>query len=522
MRVVSAVVLALGGALRLRQYLANRALWLDELQLTSNIVDRSYRELLRPLSSHQGAPVGWLFAEKSVIGLLGTSEMTLRLIPCVLSIASLVLFFLLTRRWLGGLAQVVACTLFAFSPNLINYAAQVKQYGTDVFFVVLVLLLSTLVDDKPTTARIALWATLSTLAMWCSHAALITLAACGLVLLVRVASRERANPNPRKTLAAMLAASFLFAFSLVVEYQVNLRAISEDADLVAYWRRGSPPLPFTFHGDVTWLWHALQFLMTSPFGFAIPRLALLLLFVGAILFVAYRGGGALIVIAPIVAAIVLSLAGKYPLHERLALYLEPCVFIAMAAFADLWARRGLRAVAVAGVVGLVFVGATPVADAASVAWKPTDITDSRGPFAFVAAHWQPGDALYIEGPWAYPAYDYYGVKYHLTLSGRFDVRRPPCVEEPQLHGLAGYRRVWFVLTHRGGTAPPDRNTIYRSYFAGVGTPVAAYNGYGQAAAYLYDIRHVHSAVAGLPTWIPGGCVSIARVAGRHSKTASST
>lgn len=505
MRVMSAVVLALGGALRLRQYLANRALWLDELELSSNIVNRSYRDLLRPLSSHQAAPVGWLFAEKSVIGLIGTSEMTLRLVPCILSIAALGLFYLLTRRWLGGLAQVVACTLFAFSPDLISYAAQVKQYGTDVFFVVLVLLLSTRVDDKPTTPLIALWATLSTLAMWCSHAALITLAACGLVLLIRIASRARA------ALAPMIAASLVFALSFALEYLVNLRAISENADLVAYWRRGSPPLPYSVHGDVTWLWRALQFLMTNPFGFASPRLALLLVFAGAIVFVARRDGGAVIVIAPIVAAIVLSLAGKYPLHERLVLYLEPCVFIAMAALADLWARRRLNAIAVVGLVGLVFVGAAPVADAASVAWSPTDITDSRGPFAFVAAHWQPGDTLYIDSPWTFPAYEYYGARYHLTLSGTFAVQKPPCLDQPRLNGLTGYRRVWFVLTHRGSTEPPDRNTIYRSHFAGVGTPIAAYDGYGQTGAYLYDIRHSNSAVAGLPMWIPGGCVSIERL-----------
>jgi hypothetical protein len=514
MRAVSIAVLVLGGALRLRQYLANRSLWLDELTLSSNIINRSYGELLRRLNFRQGAPVGWLYAEKTATVLFGTSERSLRLVPCVLSIASLGLFYLLTRRWLGRFGQVVACTLFAFSPPLISYAAQVKQYGTDVFFVLVVLLLSTLVDDEPTTRRIVLWATLSTIATWCSHAALIALAACGLVLLIRIGLRARAAPNPRKALRPMIAASLVFALSFALEYVVNLRGISRDRVLVAYWRRGSPPLPFTFHGDVTWLWHALQFLMTNPLGFASPRFALLLAFAGAIVFVARRGGGGVIVIAPIVAAIALSLAGKYPLHERLALYLAPCIFIAMAALAEWCARGRLSAVvAVVGLIGLVFVGASPVADAASVAWRPTDITDSRGPFAFVASHWQPGDALYTESPWTEVAYDYYGPRYRLTLSGTFGVQGPPCLDDPQFRGLTGYRRVWFVLTHRGSTEPPDRNTIYRSYFAAVGTPIAAYNGDGQTAAYLYDLRHVPTAVAGLPTWIHGGCFSIAGRAG---------
>jgi hypothetical protein len=265
------------------------------------------------------------------------------------------------------------------------------------------------------------------------------------------------------------------------------------------------------NGDLTWLWHALQFLMTNPFEFAAPRFALLLFFAGAIFLVVRRGGGALIVLAPFIASIVLSLVGKYPLHERLSLYLEPCVFLAMAALVDLRDRGrhlivGLIVASVA-LAAIVVVGTRPAARAISVAWKPTDITDSRGPFAFVAAHWQPGDALYIESPWAGPAYHYYGPRYHVTANGSFGISTGPCAVDPQLHVLRAYRRVWFVLAHRGGREPPDRNTIYRSYLAGVGTPVAAFSGDGQSGAYLYDIRHVHSTVTGLPTWIPDGCLS---------------
>jgi hypothetical protein len=220
----------------------------------------------------------------------------------------------------------------------------------------------------------------------------------------------------------------------------------------------------------------------------------------------------LIVVAPFVAAILLALAGKYPLHERLALYLAPCVFIGLAALVDL-RRARLAPFAIAALVAVLFVAARPMEQAASVVWKPSDITDSRGPFAFVAAHWRKGDALYIESPWSGPAYHYYAGRYHLHVAGTFGFRAMPrpCVVDPQFHSLRGRRRVWFVLTHRGAAEPLDRNAVYRSYFAAIGKPVAAYEGAGQAAAYLYTVVPAHVAVNGRPTWVENGCLSVARL-----------
>ena len=52
-------LVAAGIALRLLQYLANRSLWLDELRLTLNILERSYAGLTSPLDYNQGAPIGF-------------------------------------------------------------------------------------------------------------------------------------------------------------------------------------------------------------------------------------------------------------------------------------------------------------------------------------------------------------------------------------------------------------------------------------------------------------------------------
>lgn len=74
-------------------------------------------------------------------------------------------------------------------------------------------------------------------------------------------------------------------------------------------------------------------------------------------------------------------------------------------------------------------------------------------------------------------------------------------------GLDDYRRVWFVVTHRSSTEPVDRNATYRSYFAAIGRPIAAFNGTNEAGAYLYEIGNAKTPVVPRPTWLPHGCLS---------------
>ncbi|HEY7362621.1 MAG TPA: hypothetical protein VIE37_00835, partial [Methylomirabilota bacterium] len=87
------ILLVLGVALRLRAYLANRSLWLDESFLALNIINRPFAELRQPLEYVQAAPFGFLYAERLVVELLGASEYALRLLPLLCGIASVFIFW---------------------------------------------------------------------------------------------------------------------------------------------------------------------------------------------------------------------------------------------------------------------------------------------------------------------------------------------------------------------------------------------------------------------------------------------
>ena len=63
-----------GTAIRLRNFIHNRALWLDEATLSLNIIHRDYRQLLEPLDTLQIAPIGFLYVEKFFTQVFGISE----------------------------------------------------------------------------------------------------------------------------------------------------------------------------------------------------------------------------------------------------------------------------------------------------------------------------------------------------------------------------------------------------------------------------------------------------------------
>ena len=125
-------VLGFGVLLRLVRYLSDRSLWLDESYLAINLMTRPYRALLQTLDYNQGAPIGFLWAERLALDVFGDSELSLRFFPLLVGLASLVLFYLVAREVLQPLAFLIALVLFATMEPFVRYSAEVKLYGLDV------------------------------------------------------------------------------------------------------------------------------------------------------------------------------------------------------------------------------------------------------------------------------------------------------------------------------------------------------------------------------------------------------
>jgi hypothetical protein len=175
--------LILGVLARAVRYFLRFPLWEDECFLAFNYIGRGYLDLLEPLEPHQVAPVLYLWAQLTVIKLLGYSELTLRLLAFLCGVASLFWFRNLADRLLKGTALLIAVALFAVAYPCLRYAAEAKPYGVDVL---VSLVLTTLVVSwwqNPQRTR-SLWVltALLPLALGLSYAAVFVAGGISLVV----------------------------------------------------------------------------------------------------------------------------------------------------------------------------------------------------------------------------------------------------------------------------------------------------------------------------------------------------
>lgn len=234
--IVTAAVVALGSLWRVGQWWSNPSLWLDEASIADNIVDRGYGSLTQPLSYEQGAPVGWLWIERSMSLLLGDSERALRLWPMVAGIATILVAWALARRVLGPIGTASFVAAVAFWPALVQYTGELKQYSTDTLASLIILLLGVRVLQGERHARAHL-ALAGTILLWCSHPALLCLAGVGIVIGV-----DDLRRRDRSGVALSAVTALLWSLSLAGLWEVSLEGLS-GSELIDGWALGyAPPL----------------------------------------------------------------------------------------------------------------------------------------------------------------------------------------------------------------------------------------------------------------------------------------
>lgn len=344
-------LVALGIVLRLRVYLANRSLWLDEAMLALNLAGRDLAALLsKPLAHHQGAPPGFLTVEKLAITALGNHELAFRLLPMLAGTLGLLVFYLAARRVLAGLPLVLATALLACGPLPLYYSAEVKQYSVDLLATSVILWL-TLRIVAPLPAALT-WRSaggltaIGIIAPWMAHASVFVLPAAWLTLLGAAWRR-----GDRKARGPLIAMPMLWLASFGVLYLVNLRQLTGDAYLYGYWQDAGALLPFppTSRADVLAYPRSVLRLSRDLFapentGYDVANWAAVLGLVLGGLGIAYfarprsttpaaAGPRALLplLVTPFVLAGIASVFVAYPLYDRLMLFAHPLAVLLIGA-----------------------------------------------------------------------------------------------------------------------------------------------------------------------------------------------
>jgi predicted membrane-bound mannosyltransferase len=190
-RWLTVIAISAGVVLRLLGYFRNRSLWFDEAALASNIVERPLSGLFRPLEFHQGAPVGFLVAEKIVSSLFGPSEFVLRLLPLVCGLLIVFLAGHAALLYIDRSAVLLAVALVAVNPSLIYYSSEVKQYSSDALTTLLLLwMFVRLAQSELSAKKIFVFGFMGAAAIWFSHPAAFLLASAAIVLLVSTRTQK--------------------------------------------------------------------------------------------------------------------------------------------------------------------------------------------------------------------------------------------------------------------------------------------------------------------------------------------
>ena len=229
-----------GLALRAFAYFLDFPLWWDEAFVAVNLLRRDYRGLLQPLDYGQVGPILFLWAELASTRLLGFSEWSLRLVPWLAAMASVVVFRSVATRLLGGRSALVAVAVFAVAVHPIRHAADLKPYSLDLL---VALILQGLAlrwwrePDQP--GRLLALAGFAPIALGLSHPAIFVAASVGLAIAVPAWKTHRWRVR-WAALAYALSASLAY----VVIYALFTRSQASSASdaMRVMWARSFPPM----------------------------------------------------------------------------------------------------------------------------------------------------------------------------------------------------------------------------------------------------------------------------------------
>lgn len=340
-------LLVLGVVARAVRYLLRFPLWPDEAFLAANLLDRGYLELMEPLDYAQVCPVLFLWLQWTVVKALGFSEYTLRLIPFLCGVGSLLLFRHVAGRLLKGSALVLAVGVFAVAYPLVRYSSEAKPYGVDVLVSLVLLSLLVAWMRRPERTR-WLWALagVAPVAVGLSYPAVFVAGGIGLTVAWALwTTRSRAGWVPWAAYNLALLAGFVALMAL----SAGKQDAATGQYMRQYWSETFPPL----HAPAKLaVWLAVQHtsqLLEYPVGG--PRGASALTFlcclIGLVVLIRRRQHGVwLACVTPLGLNFVAAALHRYPYggHVRFALYLAPMVcLLAGLGLAVLVARRARRA-----------------------------------------------------------------------------------------------------------------------------------------------------------------------------------
>jgi hypothetical protein len=489
-KAMAVLIVLFGVAVRLWALICGRSFWCDEAMLALNITHKGFRGLLKPLDWNQAAPVGFLWAErlvitpKSLVHLLGRTEIALRLIPFAGGVGCLILGAILARRYLGPLAGLTAVTLIACSDTLIYYSNELKQYESDAFiFLLLVAAMLRVHEARWSRGPVYALTALGAAGVYFSHIAVFAMGGFFLGSIVLEGPTEFVRNWKRWGATAVV-----WAVAFGVDYVCFLRPITHNPYLQGYWGAGYLPARIISADAVRWIVRTIYTNLAYAFGEEPGRflagLLLVCVMIGIPQLWRSRRPLAVFLWFPMLLAFLGALIHKFPFEGRLITFLVPGTFLTGAAAIDALPSRGIGwRIALAG--GLCLL---PLLSAVDRLTSRDRRQELRPVLQAIAPRVLPGDTFYVYSE-AWAAYAYYDTIANppgLHVVCGVDFGNDFSAYERDVEKLRGRGRVWFIATNFISFNGRDEEDLLLTPFARNGKKVERSDAFG-AVAILYQM-----------------------------------
>jgi Dolichyl-phosphate-mannose-protein mannosyltransferase len=481
-RRIAYALIAIGMLLQAVRWSSNRSFWEDEAALALNIRGRSFAELARPLGENQAAPIGFLCIEKLALNILGDDERGLRLFPCLSAVAALWLAHSWFRSVLGPRDTALAMGLFALQPRLIEYAAELKPYSFDVAAALLVLLIDLRMrQNRFGGPWLIAWVVSGLLLPWLSFPVVFVLAASAFSTGWTLMKSGR-----WRLFITMICAWAFWATSWGWQVSLLREAAANEANN-HWWAAQFVPCDRGVSGALCWVATSWIELFRTTMKTMPAWLAAVVAGIGLFLFVRRRTRASGMIIGVLVAALIAAACHRYPLGDRLALYLLPLLSVSLAAALGAMEQTQSRFLQLsARILAMIFLGGAFGRSCIEFV-NQGHREESRPVLQQLAANGSTNDPVYVYRMSRH-AFDYYSQRFHLRMKAVYGTGIAP-LDDPQVRDLLVRGRVWLFFAHgwKLGSTSPARNvqTEFLEYANSLARRIDRVEARG-AAAFLYE------------------------------------
>lgn len=329
----------------------------------------------------------------------GTSEVFLRLIPCLASVLGIPLIYALARQFLDRRWSYLAAILTAIAPTQIYYAQQAREYSLAFSLSAALILGFTLFVRRPGMAR-SLWlSAIIVISLFTQYGLGLMIAACSLVALVALISAKK----QKTTYLLWLIPQVFGLLAVVVVYHLSLKYQFEVGGRGAQYLVGA-----YWEGSLRSLYRLAVWNSINVAQFAFPTvLPLFLVIIAATWCVIYRSLwlALALILTPAAVVFLSAMLRIYPYKGiRQCIFLLPLLYVFIAL--GVWKIRasGSRGwlPAIIAVVFLVMIGL----NGTRVYYKNPGRENIRPIITHLKASLQENDQIYVYYG-ALPAFKYY-------------------------------------------------------------------------------------------------------------------